>query len=87
MEEYTMDVICTCCGEPWDIYHELHEEPREFDREGALIRGCPCYHGREPENLNRRTQNQLRAIADAARLFGDDIDGFATFLEDMLLTN
>ena len=28
-----MDVICTCCGEPWDIYHVLHEEPQAFDRE------------------------------------------------------
>ena len=82
-----MDVICTCCGEPWDIYHVLHEEPQEFDREGALIKGCPCCHGREPEHLNRRTRNQLRALADAARLFGEDLDGLAAFLEDMQLTN
>ena len=27
-----MDLLCTCCGEPWDIYHVLHEEPEEFDR-------------------------------------------------------
>ena len=82
-----MDIICTCCGEPWDICHVLHEEPQEFDREGAQIKGCPCCHGREPENLNRRTRNQLRALADAARLFGEDLDGLAAFLEDMQLTN
>ena len=82
-----MDVICTCRGEPWDIYHVLHKEPQEFNREGALIKGGPCCHGREPENLNRRTRNQLRALADAARLFGEDLDGWAAFLEDMQLTN
>ncbi len=82
-----MDVICTCCGEPWDIYHVLQEEPQEFDREGALIQGCPCCHGREPEHLNRRTRNHLRALADAARLFGEDLDGWAAFLEDMQLTS
>jgi hypothetical protein len=85
MEEHTMDVICTCCGEPWDIYHVLHEEPQGFDREGALIKGCPCCHGRQPEDLNRRTRDHLRTLAKAARLFGEDIDRFAAFLEDMLL--
>ena len=32
-----MDLICTCCGEPWDIYHVLHEEPEGFDRQGGRI--------------------------------------------------
>jgi len=86
MEEYAMDIICTCCGEPWDTYHVLHEEPQGFEREGALIKACPCCHGRQPQDLNRRTRDQLRALAEAARLFGEDIDGFAAFLEDMLLT-
>jgi len=81
-----MDIICTCCGEPWDTYHVLHEEPQGFEREGALINACPCCHGRQPEDLNRRTRDQLRALAEAARLFEEDIDGFAAFLEDMLLT-
>ena len=22
-----MDLICTCCGEPWDVDYVLHEEP------------------------------------------------------------
>ena len=81
-----MDIICTCCGEPWDIYHVLHEEPEGLDREGALIRACPCCHGRQPEAFNRRTRRQLRALAEAAGIFGEDLDGFAAFLEDMLLT-
>ncbi len=82
-----MDVICTCSGEPWDIDHVLHEEPQEFDRESALIKGCPCCKGRQPEDLNRRTRDQLRALSQAARLSGEDLDGFASFLEDMQLTD
>ena len=81
-----MDIICTCCGEPWDICHLLHEEPQGFDCEGALIRACPCCHGERPDALNRRTRGQLDGLADAAQLFGDDLDGFAVFLEDMLFT-
>ncbi len=81
-----MDVICTCCGEPWDIYHVLHEEPQAFNRAGALITACPCCRGRRPDDLDRRTRSQLDALAEAARLFGDDLDGFAAFIEDMSLT-
>jgi hypothetical protein len=87
MEEYAMDVICTCCGEPWHICHVLHDELQEFDREGALIKGCPCCNGRQPEDFDYRARRQLRAVAEAARLFGQDLDGFAAFLEDMLLTD
>lgn len=72
-------------GEPWDIYHVLHEEPQGFVREETLIKGCPCCHGRQPEDPNRRTRDHLRTLAEAARLFGEDIDGFAAFLEDVLL--
>ena len=57
-----MDIICTCCGEPWDIYHVLHEEPQGFEREGALIKACPCCHGRQPEDLNRRTREHSRRL-------------------------
>ena len=51
MEEYAMDVICTCCGEPWDVYHVLHEERDGFNRKGTLITACPCCHGRQPNDL------------------------------------
>ena len=81
-----MDVICTCCGEPWDVNYVLHEEPQGFEREGALITACPCCHGRQPEDLNRRTRDQLMALAEVAHLLGEDIDAFAAFLEDMSLT-
>ena len=80
-----MDIICTCCGQPWDMYHVLHEEPQGFDREGALIKACPCCHGEQPDALNRHSRRQLGSLAEAAGLFGDDLDGFAAFLEDVLL--
>ena len=49
-----MDLICTCCGEPWDVYHVLHEDTTEFDRQGGLIRGCPCCHGIPPKGMTGR---------------------------------
>ena len=67
-------------------YPLLHGEREEFDREGALIKACPCCDGRQPEDLNRGTRDHLRVLAAAARLFGEDLGGFAAFLEDMLLT-
>ena len=81
-----MDIICTCCGEPYHIDHVLHDDPGAFERQDCLITACPTCNGRKPARLNRRTRDQLRALADAAKLFGDDLDGFACFLEDMQLT-
>ncbi len=25
-----MDLVCCGCGEPWDLYYVLHEEPEGF---------------------------------------------------------
>ncbi len=77
-----MDVICTCCGEPWHIDHVLHEEPEEFDRRGALIRACPVCDGTRPANQSHEQREHLDAIAQVALMLGDDIDGFAACLED-----
>ena len=55
-----MDIICTCCGEPYDIEYVLHEDPSAFKREGCLIRACPSCNGLVPAHLNRRARDQLR---------------------------
>jgi len=77
-----MDVICTCCGEPWEIDYVLHEEPEGFTRRGALIRACPCCNGARPPGQTARQRDNLDAIAQVALMLGDDIDGFAACLED-----
>ena len=77
-----MDLICTCCGEPWEVAYVLHEEPDGFNREGGLIRSCPCCHGKAPEDMTDDTRKRLRAVAEVAELLGDDVDGLAALIED-----
>ena len=79
-----MDLICTTCGEPWDLYHVLYDaEPEDFERKGGLITRCPCCEDRDRPPLTEKQSERLRVIAEVASLFGDDVDGFASFLEDM----
>ena len=79
-----MDIRCTNCGEPWDVDHVLHEaEPEDFDRQGGLIRHCPCCEENRRTPLPEKERSRLAAIAAVAPLFGDDLDGLAAFLEDM----
>ena len=84
-EGMTMDVICTCCGEPWHIDFVLHDEPQGFDRRGPLIRACPVCEGERPHDQSREQRENLDAIAEIALMLGDDIDGFAACLEDFKL--
>ena len=40
------DIICKCCGEPWEydyVYHDMTEQERENFMRG---RGCPCCKGK-----------------------------------------
>jgi hypothetical protein len=79
-----MNLICTNCGEPWDLYHVLHEaEPQDIKRQGGLIRHCPCCDKRDKAPPTPSQQYRLHAIAEAACLFGDDVDGLACFLDDL----
>ena len=78
-----MDLICTCCGEPWDVDYVLHEEPRGFDRRGGRILACPCCHGTTPEGISQAERDRLTAVAAVAELLGDDVDGLAATLDDL----
>lgn len=80
-----MDTICARCGEPWDTDYVLHEEPEGFDRKGCLIRYCPTCKGKPEPRRNRIQRERMTIIAEAAGLFGDDVDGFVCFLEDAQL--
>lgn len=79
-----MDIICTNCGEPWDIDHVLHDAPQDFTRKGGVITKCPCCpkDGIEP-NLDEKTKLKLEAAAALGEILGDDIDGLACELEDL----
>jgi hypothetical protein len=76
-----MDLLCTRCGEPWGLDHVLHEEPEDFERDGCLIRRCPCCAKKEPQ-LSKEQREHLDNVVTLALLHGDDIDGFVIMLED-----
>lgn len=76
-----MDIICTRCGEPWDVCHVLHEDPTGFQRKGCLIARCPSCETAAPE-LSKQRRDYLLIVIEMAGLHGADIDGFASWLED-----
>ena len=76
-----MDLICLTCSEPFDMDYVLHEAPEDFHRKGAVITACPHCKG-EKQPLSPSVQERLDEIKVLAQLMGNDIDGFATTLED-----
>ena len=76
-----MDLICTRCGEPWDLYHVLHEDPTGFDRDGGLIRRCPTCPQEAPK-LDPHMRLKLATVAAMAQVLGDDVDGLAAAIAD-----
>lgn len=86
-KDVTMDLLCTTCGEPWDLDHVLHEEPEAFTRAGAAIVTCPCCENSEHgKNLRQKDRERLSAARELGKLLGDDVDGYAAELQDMGLT-
>lgn len=77
----TMDLVCTRCGEPWDIAYVLQEEPDAFRRKGGLIQRCPSCPTAKPQH-DPETKLKLVTVAAMAELMGDDVDGLAAVLED-----
>jgi len=77
-----MDILCTTCGERWSIDHVLHDEPEEFEREGARVTRCPaCRRGRP--RLSTADRNRLALAEELALLCSDDVDAYAAELEDL----
>jgi hypothetical protein len=79
-----MDLICTHCGEPWDMDAVLHDEPQNFKRSGAAIVACPACKENGPAPTDLR--EKLVAAREVGELLGDDVDGYAAELEDLGLT-
>ena len=77
-----MDILCTTCGERWDLDHVVHDEPEEFDRDGARVTRCPaCRRGRP--RLSTADRQRLASAAELALLWGNDIEAYAAELEDL----
>lgn len=77
-----MDILCTRCGERWSIDHMLHQEPEEFERNGASVTHCPaCRRGRP--RLSSADRDRLALASELALLCRDDVDAYAADLEDL----
>lgn len=76
-----MDLVCTRCGEPWDIAYVLQEEPDAFRRRGGLIQHCPSCPTAKPQ-LDPEKKLKLVTVAAMAKLMGDDVNGLAAVLRD-----
>ncbi len=55
-----MDLVCTRCGEPWDVDYVLHEEPEGFKRKGGRIDHCPVCPKLKPEHSREEQERLLR---------------------------
>ncbi len=77
-----MDLICTRCGEPWDLDYVLHEEPRAFKRHYGRIDRCPCCPANPPE-LSSRERERLAMVTEIANLCRHDIEAAAKMLDEL----
>jgi len=75
-----MDVICTTCGEPWDVFTAYEE--LTLNKSGVPV-ACPSCNGVEPKGMSPRQRQYLDDVAKAAELLGGDLDGLAAMLEDL----
>ena len=78
-----MDIRCTTCGEQWemDSLHELVSEGTAIDFDDA--RGMFYRDGCKAFGCTHGTVAAHPIIGDLAELMGDDMDGFASELDDL----
>ncbi len=81
-----MDLICTNCGEPWEMDYVFHDDPEAFTRKHGAIVACPCCPTKPPKH-NKATRERLAAARELAYILEDDPDGYAAMLEDFGLVD
>ena len=74
-----MDILCTRCGEPWDVFSLVDDMSPEEAKDLKAGHGCPCCVNKEkcdkdiaceecPEYLNSRCQaKKFKPINDDGR--------------------
>jgi hypothetical protein len=80
-----MDIYCQKCDEPWDVCyvgHDMDEEGEKGDAERFKRgEGCPsCKWGKDAPKEQSLRGETMSMLND---LLGDDIDGMASFMDDM----
>lgn len=80
-----MQIVCLRCGEPWDVDYIMDIPPlekKDFTMLGVMqILACPCCKGLDV-NIEPELADKLSAMGAVADVLGDDIDGYANFLQD-----
>jgi len=86
-----MDLLCSRCGEPWDVCcitedKQLPEDEREFTLDGSAILRCPSCENlpdSDPRIQRASESFELAGLAEVGSILGDDVDGMASFIDDM----
>lgn len=78
-----MDVFCLACGEPWELAYVLQAEPNDFERRGPAIVKCPCCTDARIAMMSDSLAEEFLALKQIAEAEDEDLDGFASFLENV----
>jgi hypothetical protein len=80
-----MDIYCQKCDEPWDVCYvgqDMDDDGEQGDAERFKRgEGCPCC--KWGKNAPKKQSMRGEAMSIVADLLGDDIDGMASFMDDM----
>lgn len=77
-----MDILCTRCGEPWDVFSLTDDMTPEEAEALKAGRGCPCCASTPDEELHNINPEGSYAQRHLADILGDDIDGLAATMDD-----
>ena len=80
-----MDIYCQKCDEPWDVCYvgqEMDEDGEKGDAERFKQgEGCPCCEWGKTAPKKQSLRGECMGML--SDLLGDDIDGMASFMDDM----
>ena len=80
-----MDILCTRCGEPWDVYSLTDDMSREEAAQLKAGDGCPCCSHLttiQIGNIHIDRRESMEIQKALAEVLGDNIDGLAGMMED-----
>lgn len=80
-----MDILCTRCGEPWDVYSLVEDMSPKEAEDLKAGRGCPCCSKIDSANLHPINDDARYIQRELASVLGEDIDGLAATMEDFNL--
>ena len=81
-----MDILCTKCGEPWEIdtLHDYAEEQGStFAQVSKTFRTRGCGVAFDAWKVTCRTSPMSGMLSVLAEIMGDDIDGYASGCADL----